>query len=353
MRALVLRDFWELAVEERVDPVPGRGEVVIRIIATGICGSDVHGFTGENGRRVPGQIMGHETVGRIVAVGPHRDGSNGAASLGQLVTVNPVIACGTCARCVAGMEQACAQRQVIGVAAEVSSAFAELMTVPADNAVPLPESMPEEYGALVEPLAVGYHAARRGDCTADDSVLVIGGGPIGQACVLAARRLGVTRIAVSEPSAHRRELVANLGATPLDPAGGGDLPQQVSAVFGGRATLVLDAVGATGTLADAVACADLGARIVLVGMADPQVQLTAFEISTEERTIVGSFCYAAREFRQTAAWVGTAPAELSRLIEGRVELDDAGTAFARLARGDDSVSKVLVFPGGVPAGPRA
>jgi threonine dehydrogenase-like Zn-dependent dehydrogenase len=214
--------------------------------------------------------MGHETVGRVVAVGPRPDGS-AAASLapGQLVTIDPIIFCGSCAHCAAGMERACPRRRVIGVAAEISAAFAELMTVPADNAVPLPESMPEEYGALVEPLAVGYHSARRGTCTADDSVLVIGGGAIGQACVLGARRLGVTKIAVSEPSAHRRRLVGALGATCLDPTDG-DLPEQLAAVLDGPATLVFDAVGATGTLADAVACADLGARIVLVGMAEPR-----------------------------------------------------------------------------------
>ncbi|MGS2619657.1 zinc-dependent alcohol dehydrogenase [Micromonospora sp. LZ34] len=346
MRALVLRDFWDFTVEERPDPVPGPGEVLLRITATGICGSDLHGFTGENGRRVPGQVMGHETVGRVVAVGP----DSGTATLvrGQLVTVNPVLACGTCRHCAAGTEQACPQRRVIGVNAEISAAFAELMTVPVRNVVPLPESMPEEYGALVEPLAVGYHAARRGGCVADDRVLVIGGGPIGQACVLAARRIGATKTVVTEPSAPRRELIASLGIATLNPSSD-DLADQVATMLDGPATLVLDAVGATGTLADAFACSDLGARIVLVGMASPQVELAAYRVSTDERTIVGSFTYSASEFQETARWVGTAPPELSRLIEARTNLDDAPAAFTSLALGDNTFSKILVFPGSTAA----
>ncbi len=347
MRALVLRDYWDFAVEERPDPVPGPGEVLLKLTATGICGSDLHGYTGENGRRAPGQVMGHETVGRVVAAGPGAPSSH--LTPGQLVTVNPVIACGECPRCLAGMEQACRVRRVIGVNAEISAAFAELMTAPARNVVPLAESTPEEHGALVEPLAVGYHAARRGGCGPDDTVLVIGGGPIGQACVLAARRLGASRIAVSEPSESRRKLVASLGATALDPTSP-ELAAEVADALGGPASLVLDAVGATGTLADAFASSDLTARVVLVGMASPQVELAAYRISTEERSVVGSFTYSAREFTDTAAWVGAAPDEVSSLIEARVRLEDAPAAFAKLARGEIAYSKILAFPGELPPG---
>ncbi|MGH3500648.1 MAG: zinc-dependent alcohol dehydrogenase, partial [Nocardioidaceae bacterium] len=182
MRALVLRDFGDLTVEARPDPVPGPGEALVRITATGICGSDLHGFTGESGRRAPGQVMGHETVATV-----HTASGTGGPPAGSVVTVNPVLYCGRCPTCRAGREQACPDKKVIGVHPEVSSAFAELMAVPARNLVELPGTMPVEYGALVEPLAVGYHALRRGDCGSGDTVLVVGAGPIGQACVLAAR----------------------------------------------------------------------------------------------------------------------------------------------------------------------
>ena len=179
------------------------------MIATGICGSDFHGYSGENGRRHPGQVMGHETVGRIDELG------SGVAELavGQLVTVNPVMSCGMCCRPAChGQQQWCTRRVVLGVAPEISAAFADRVAVPAANIVPLPEDMPEELGALGG--AAWRSATTRYAAVMprpEDRVLVIGGGPIGQACLLAARRLGVSTCLVRcQPS--RRDLCARLGA---------------------------------------------------------------------------------------------------------------------------------------------
>ncbi|MGI8459700.1 MAG: zinc-dependent alcohol dehydrogenase [Propionibacteriaceae bacterium] len=343
MRALVLHGDYDLRVEERPDPRPGPGEVRIDVVATGICGSDFHGYSGENGRRPPGQVMGHETVGTVGAFADDVDGLR----VGQLVTVNPVLACGACPACAAGVEQHCPDKSVIGVAPQISAAFAEQLVVPVANVVALAADLPAELGALVEPLAVGYHAARRAEVGAQDRVLVIGGGPIGQACLLAARRLGVTALAVSDPVGSRRDLCVVLGAAALDP-GAGELGDLVSGALGGRPTVVIDAVGVSATLADALSVADLGARIVLVGMGSPRLELAAYAVSTEERSIVGSFTYSASEFADTAAWVGTRPAGIDRLIDGRVGFPDAAQSFDDLARGRSTASKILVFPGGVP-----
>lgn len=337
MRALVFRGPWDIAVETRPDPEPGPGEVLIRVLATGICGSDIHGYTGENGRRLPGQVMGHETVGTVVS---------GTAAIpdGTLVTVNPVLACGACPACRSGAEQSCPSRVVIGVHPERVSAFADLLVAPEGNVLPLPADMPPEYGALVEPLAVGYHAAVRGGCADADRVLVIGGGPIGQACVLAARRLGAKSVVVSEPDAGRRELVGRLGAATVDPTAG-DLPAAVQERLGDPATLVLDAVGSSRSQQDAAAASALGARIVLVGMNAPRLDLDAYAVSTAERSLIGSFCYSAADFRSTAEWVGGAPEELRHLIDGRVGMDEAPASFRALAEGASDCSKVLVLPG--------
>jgi len=343
MRALVLRDFYDIAVEERPDPVPGSGQAVVEVIATGICGSDFHGYSGENGRRHPGQVMGHETVGRIYELGPDAE----ALSVGQLVTVNPVMSCGECWACQSGQEQWCSRRVVLGVAPEIPAAFADRVAVPAANIVPLPEDMPEELGALVEPMAVGYHALRRGQPRPEDRVLVIGGGPIGQACLLAARRLGVQTLALSDVSPSRRDLCARLGAEVVDPSAG-DLPEAVADRLGGPATLVVDAVGLSPTVADAMAASGLGSRIVLVGMGSPRLELSAYALSTEERTLIGSFTYSAAEFADTAEWVGTVPDGIDALIDGRVGWEGAPQSFDDLARGRSRASKILVFPHGAP-----
>ena len=112
MRALVLRDYYDIAVEDRPDPVPGSGQAVVEVIATGICGSDFHGYPGEKGRRHPGQIMGHETVGRVRELGS----DVAELKVGQLVTVNPVMSCHACPACLSGQEHWCTRRVGLGVA---------------------------------------------------------------------------------------------------------------------------------------------------------------------------------------------------------------------------------------------
>jgi threonine dehydrogenase-like Zn-dependent dehydrogenase len=343
MRVLVLEDWWKLVVAERPDPVPGPDQVLLDIHATGICGSDIHGFTGHNGRRQLGQVMGHETVGRVAALGAEVGPGYGLAP-GMVATVNPVVNCGHCAACRAGAQQACPSKSVIGVDPAVSSAFADKMLAPAANVVPLPDTMPIEYGALIEPLSVGHHAIRRGRIRPEDRVLVVGGGPIGQACVLAARREGAARVAVSEPNPARRALNEKLGAVPLDLTAAADGAGAVADILDGPPTVVVDAVGSSASLNSAVRTAAPGSVIVLVGMGEADLDVRAYEISTQERSIVGSFCYNREEFSATAAWVGTAPGELGLLIEGRVDLPGSADAFTGLARGENPASKVLVLP---------
>lgn len=345
MRALVLEDWWKLVVAQRPDPVPTDNQVLIEVLATGICGSDLHGLTGENGRREHGQIMGHETVGRIVAVG---SSDSEEPSVGDVVTVNPVIGCGACDICLAGNSHSCEQRIVIGVTPALPGAFAEYLAAPAANVVPLPENMPFEHGALVEPLAVGYHAVRRAPVRAGSAVLVVGGGPIGQACVLASIREGAQAVVVSEIDAARRQLSERLGAATIDPRAVDDLPRAVRNAGGAAPDLVVDAVGSTTSLRDSLVCAPPGAAVVLVGMGMPDVSVPAYEISTKERSIVGSFCYTPAEFRDTALWAGTVPTALSNLIDERVSLSDAPAAAERLARGTWQASKVLVYSHSVP-----
>jgi threonine dehydrogenase-like Zn-dependent dehydrogenase len=345
MRALVLNGDYDISVQERPEPTPGPDEVLIDVVATGICGSDFHGYSGENGRRSPGQVMGHETAGRISALGSDVAGS-GDLRVGDLVTVNPVINCGTCAACRVGQEHWCATKKVFGVTPEISAAFADRFVMPARNVVVLPADLPAELGALVEPLSVGHHAVRRGQAAADDRVLILGGGPIGQACLLAARRLGVDRVAVSDPKESRRSICRRLGAMVIDPAAD-ELGGAAAALLGDRPTLVLDAVGIPATVGSALEVAALGARIVLVGMGSPQLDLAAYAISTQERSLIGSFTYTATEFADTAAWVGGRPDGIEALIDGRVDWDGAPRAFDDLARGATEASKILVFPQGV------
>jgi threonine dehydrogenase-like Zn-dependent dehydrogenase len=339
VKALVLEDFGRMAVRERSTPRPVGDEVLIKIVATGICGSDIHGYTGENGRRVPGQIMGHETVGIVTECGAGVGPIDFAP--GDVVTFNPVVVPADDVARYSGCEQRCPNKYVIGVAHDVVAAFAQFITVPARNVVRLRNDMPVEHGALIEPIAVAVHAVRRVGVDRTSSVLVLGGGPIGQSVVLAARMEGATDIVVSEIDPGRRALCERLGARVIDPAIG-PVADQVSQVFGDLASVALDAVGIEQTVAAALESVRLGAPVCLVGMGAPTLGLDAFRISTDEKSLVGSFTYSAQDFRDAANWVATGPPEVGELISRQVRLEDGPQAFADLARGDGTAGKVLV-----------
>ncbi|WP_114559258.1 zinc-dependent alcohol dehydrogenase [Desertihabitans aurantiacus] len=336
MQALRLEEIGRLAVVELPDPEPGPGEVRLRIHATGICGSDIHGFTGENGRRHPGQVMGHESVGVVDALG---EGVQGL-EVGQPATFNPVVVPEDELAAWAGREQLAPGKHVIGVRPDVVAGFAQLLCVSARNVVPLPAGMPLELGALVEPLAVAVHAVRRAGAGAGDRVLVTGGGPIGQSVVLALQMLGVERVAVSEVAPTRRALVERLGVTALDGATAD--AAAVAEALGGPADVAVDAVGIDPTLALCLQATRLGATVCLVGMGATRVALDAFAISTQERTLVGSFTYTARDFADAADWIGQTPPQAAELITRTVPLAAGPEAFVELAGPNDVAGKVLV-----------
>ncbi|MEV8267347.1 alcohol dehydrogenase catalytic domain-containing protein [Microbacterium sp. NPDC076911] len=336
----MLEAFGTMVVAKRPVSDPAPHEAMVRTIATGICGSDLHGFTGHNGRRFPGQVMGHESVGRVVGYGSEVDPRT-VPQLGAAVTFNPTISCGACPACDSDLAQICLSRQVIGVNEEISAAFAEYVTVPATNLVALPQNMPAHHGALVEPLAVGYHAGIRGGVHGGSTVLVIGAGPIGQAAILAAQRLGAARVLVSEPAQSRRQLSTALGAELLPTGDQVDAALELTEGLG--VDVVIDAVGYSKTLDTSLRSVRRGGVVVLVGMGSPSIELEAFRISTDERSVVGAFCYSTLEFEQTVEWAATVPDQLETLISTRVPLHEGPGAFRRLADGKSDESKVLVI----------
>lgn len=334
MRALVLANYGEMRVELRPTPYLPADHVLLRVVATGICGSDLHGYTGENGRRSPGQVMGHETAAQVVASGA--DVADPVAP-GTGVTINPTLACGTCADCAAGDDNHCVRRRVIGVDPAISSGFGQFLVVPARNVVTLDPALPLELGALIEPLAVGAHAVARAGDVVGATVGVIGAGPIGQAVILAARRAGASRVVVVETVPSRRALATRLGAEAISPD-----DSALAAAAGAPLAVVIDAVGSPVTVAAALDAARRGGRVVLVGMHSPRLDLAAYAVSTEERSLIGAFCYADAEFRATAAWAAANVDDLRPLVSDVVGLDEAPAAFQRLAAGGADESKILV-----------
>jgi 2-desacetyl-2-hydroxyethyl bacteriochlorophyllide A dehydrogenase len=335
MQALVFDGPERLTVRHREIPRPGPDEVLLRVAATGICGSDLHGYMGKTGRRQPGMIMGHEIVAFAVDT-PELEG--------RPVAVNPVIACGECRFCTAGFDNLCSSRRLIGVDADIIGGFAEYMVAPKRNLVPLPPGVRVELGALVEPFAVGYRTALEGGVQEGASVLIIGAGAIGIACLVAARRLGAACILVSEPNEHRRATAARLGAITVDPTSKDLVDRVLSETNAEGARCVLDCVGLSSTIeAGLEACAPRG-TVTLVGMESPRIEFPTYALITQERRLLGNFGYTARHFREVAEWIGSDPPELSDYIAARVGLDEASERFHALATGQDPSLKIVVNP---------
>ena len=227
------------------------------------------------------------------------------------------------------------------MATDIPAAFADYVVVPIQNVVQLPADMPISYGALIEPFAVAVHAVRRVHAEKGQKALVVGGGPIGQSTILALRRAGITDIVISEVDVKRRLLCERIGAIAVNPKDG-PLADQVTATFGRLADVTVDAVGSSPTIEDALNSTAFGGTVCLVGMGAKTLTLDAFRISTEERSLVGSFTYSAQDFRDAAAWIATGPPELGELISREILPDEANDAFAGLANGGGSAGKILV-----------
>ncbi|HET8673241.1 MAG TPA: alcohol dehydrogenase catalytic domain-containing protein [Thermoleophilaceae bacterium] len=331
MRQLVFGGPGKLSVEDTEQPRLRPGEVRVATHSAGICGSDVHGFTGANARRVAGMVMGHEAVGTVLERAPGAD----APEPGQAVVVNPAVTCGRCEFCVSGQDNRCAERRLHGCALELPGAFADSFVVAARNVVPFEGPAPLEWGALVEPFAVGYHGAKLLEGGLERGVLVLGGGPIGLGAALAARGRGVERVVLSEPLAHRREVAAALGIESVEP----DVPLEPF-----DAALECVAIGAT--LEAALRLTRPGGQVAFVGMGELHIPLAVEPLVQGERVIRGSFNYTREDFAATAAWVASKEVDLSPVIEARVDLDGLIPAFRAYADGTSQAMKTLFQPGG-------
>ena len=335
MRALVYDGPHMFHIEERPLPEPGPGEVRLRTAYVGICGSDLHGYTGESGRRVPGMVMGHEASGWVEAVGQGVTTS----VIGQAVTFNPAVACdGSCGH---NVDNHCTRLRVIGVTPDYQGAFADAIVVPADRVVPL-DGLSMEWGAAAEPMAVALQAVRRAGVRLGDSVLIIGGGMIGQCIALAARLEGAGWITVSEGIKFRRRLAMQAGFDAVT-------PEQVTELL--PVNRAFDAVGVTATASLAIRSLVKGGTACFVGLGRPEVSIPLFDVVVPERIIVGTFAYTDAVFRQTVEHLVARRLDLSPLLGNVEAFDGIAAAFEDLANGQREEVKIMLATGAPPPEP--
>lgn len=267
---------------------PGEGQVLVRVQACGVCGTDVHIYQGGKGSTdvTPPVILGHELSGFVEKIGP------GVTDLeiGQLVTVDPNIYCGKCLPCRQGQKQMCHHMEAVGV--NMDGGFADYCLVPYKQCVPVPEGTNPEVAAMAEPLACCLHGIDRAGIRPGETVLVIGGGTIGQIMLQLAKLSGAGKVILSEPVAMRRELAMKLGADgTIDPIHENLNDRLKEMLHCEGADVVIECVGSPVTSAQAINAAARCGRILLFGVPHPEavLQTGMYAIFQKELTIMGSF----------------------------------------------------------------
>ena len=327
MRAAVIGSDGAFEVESVDDPTPGEGELVVRVTACGICGSDLKARPAMPG----GTVMGHEFCGEVVAVG---SGADPSWREGTRAAVLPVFSCGTCEWCRAGDVAHCASARLIGLGGG-GGGFAEYAVVSAALSFALPADLPEAFGALVEPFAVGLHTARAAAIGPDDEVLIIGAGPVGLTTARWAQQLGATRVVVSDPVPSRRAMSVGFGATAVvDPT---------TEELGRGYDVVIDCVGKPGLLDRCVDAVATKGRIVVAGVcAEPDPFLPMMAL-LKEVTIGFAVYYRPEEFDTVIAAFADGSIDPTGLVTDTVGLDQLDSAFDRLAT-DPTDAKILIDP---------
>ncbi len=326
MKALVYHDVEKLVYRYMPDPVPALGQSLIRIEASGICGSDMHAYLGHDERRPAPLILGHEAAGVVI----------GGAMDGKSVTINPLTTCGSCAACKAGRDNLCKDRMIISMPPR-EGAFGELVIMADRNLVEVPDGVPLAQAALAEPLACGWHAVRLGADTldmplADARCIVIGGGAIGLGAALCLRAFGATDIQVIEPNALRRETLDRIGG--------------FAAVESGTVTeadLVIDGVGYAATRADASAITRPGGVIMHIGLGEGTGGLDIRRMTLQEITFIGTYTYTAQDFQDTAAAIFDGRLGMLDWTEER-PLSEGQQAFADIRAGVVAAPKIILRP---------
>jgi 2-desacetyl-2-hydroxyethyl bacteriochlorophyllide A dehydrogenase len=317
-----------LSIEDVADPIPGAGDLILKVRDCGICGSDLHASKAGSALAPPGgSIMGHEFSGEVVEIG--KDVA-GLWKSGDRVCSLPVMGCGKCLMCLKGQGWYCEQGgRILGMGQE-NGAYAEFVRVSAFESIKLPQSVSFREGALVEPLAVGLHAVKKANFEAGSDVLILGAGPIGLAVTLWARFMGARNVVVSERAPDRIKMAEKFGATAVvNPDG--DMRTQVKQACGGRRpSVIFECVGIPGMIQNCVDFAPTSGKVVVVGVCDQLDTFVPMKAVAKELNMQFVIGYVRADFEFVIDLIAGDRIDGEALITDVVAFDTFADAFENL-----------------------
>lgn len=337
MKQLILRKPHDLRVEHVPEPEPVDGEVLVRVSSVGICGSDLHAYTGEHPFVIYPVVPGHEMSGTIESVG----GSVSSDLVGAAVCVEPSFVCGACLQCLSGRYNICSNLKVMGF--QAPGCMCEAVCVPVDQVFLLPPNVETRTGALVEPLAVAVHAFERSGARSGDTVLVTGAGVIGTMVMRVARAEGCHVVCV-EPDAGRRRRASKAGVELV--FDGSATADGIVASIGSAPVAVFECSGAPGAIDLAVRSARRGSVVVIVGVVSEPAPVPLELVQDREIELRGTLMYMAEDFDRAIGMLASEDIFTGDVITNVVSLDEAEAGYMLLLDGEADVMKVVVEPGG-------
>lgn len=343
MKALVLEDYKKLVVSDVDEPSLEPNEILVRVKSCGICGSDVHGYDGSSGRRIPPVIMGHEASGEIAKVGS----AVKAYAEGDRVTFDSMISCGRCFFCRQGQPNLCDDRRVLGVSCDEyrrHGAFAEYVAVPEHIVYRIPDGVSFDLAAMVEPVSVAVHAVNITPVKLGDTALVVGAGMIGLLTLQALRAAGCGRIVIADLADDRLDLALKLGADEALNPRSVDLPAAMRERTEGRgADVVLEAVGASPTVKASIDSVRKGGVVTLIGNVTPTVEFGLQSVVTREVSVLGS-CASANDYPACLELMSRGAINVEPMISARAGLEQGAEMFDRLYNHEPNLTKVILNP---------
>lgn len=337
MQALLFTAIRKLELVEVPAPtLQSPQDVLLKVKAVGVCGSDLHGYTGQSGRRTPPLIMGHEVTAEVQAVGA------GVTDLpvGARVAVQPVEFCGTCPQCVAGYRSLCEKRRLMGMNAP--GAYAEYVVWPAANLYRLPDALSDEHGALAEPLAIAVHAVGLTNHLTYETAFVLGAGPIGLLTLSVLKERGVKRILVSDTSDARLAVARQIGADVTINPTQEDVQAVVKAHTDGRGVEVaFEAVGLSATAQQAVNVTRNKGTVVWIGNNQRMIEVDMQAIVTRELSVLGSYGMTDEEFQTALRLLAAGKIPAQQLINRRATLSEGPQLFDQLLAEPQTVKCVI------------